>query len=508
MFSREKKTLLFLAVLALLLNPGILNAADDGMVSVGAEALPINVANPEKGDTPADTARAANTLVSPNKPSVAAETATESNTVKQESAESAASKEPAPAAVSAPAPAPVTAPTAPAAAPMADKAAADAAPVNDDFDFDLKMKSINTPSAPTVANVPMPTAEKADKPLLTDEDLPKAIQYKTNPIDNLGNNILSQMDDDLFSQMSEIKKSTTLLTLELRREKIRNEIEAQKAIRQKAFDELERQKEEAKLKDFEKKKQIEAKVLQEKQLLLDKQQMLEVLKQKKLLNAYMNHMLVNQQGWLKEKEDLYARLASAEQEKKELTDLFKSKIEKLVDASAKNMQAAEAAKANFDRVVKSLKARNEQLRKRIEADAKIIKNAQNSIYLKSQSIEELQNRNVTSPAAAKTADAAVQTESVEPAEEEEEIEIPVRLSAQYAILGITGRADAMSIEVIDVNGQPISLKVGSTLPSGHVLKDIGSDYAMFSRNGVDEYLYVGRTIDGVIPTLGLVKEKK
>ena len=70
----------------------------------------------------------------------------------------------------------------------------------------------------------------------------------------------------------------------------------------------------------EKKKQIEAKVLQEKQLLLDKQQMLEVLKQKKLLNAYMNHMLVNQQSWLREKEDLYAQLAAAKQEKNELTD--------------------------------------------------------------------------------------------------------------------------------------------------------------------------------------------
>ncbi len=505
MFSREKKTLLFLAVSALLLNPGILYAAEDGVVSVDAEVLPINVANPDKGNASADMAKAANTLVSPTKPNAAkVDNAVAVNENKTNAAEPAVQP-----AEQQPVETKAAIPVAPVAASPAEKAAPAPLPVKDDFDFDLKMKSINTLAAPVIPNMQQPTAEKADKPILTDEDLPKAIQYKTNPIDNLGNNILSQMDDDLFSQMSEIEKSTTLLTLELRREKIRNEIEAQKAIRQKALNEMERQKEEAKLKDFEKKKQIEAKVLQEKQLLLDKQQMLEVLKQKKLLNAYMNHMLVNQQSWLREKEDLYAQLAAAKQEKNELTDLFKAKIEKLVDASVKNMQAAEAAKANFDRVVKSLKARNEQLRKRIEADAKIIKNAQNSIYLKSQSIEELQNRNASAAANAQTtADTADSSDVVETDEEEEEVELPIRLSAQYAILGITGRADTMSIEVIDVNGQPISLKVGTALPSGHILKEIGSDYAMFSRNGVNEYLYVGRTIDGVTPTLGLVKDKK
>ena len=71
MFSREKKTLLFLAVSALLLNPGILYAAEDGVVSVDAEVLPINVANPDKGNASADMAKAANTLVSPTKPNAA-----------------------------------------------------------------------------------------------------------------------------------------------------------------------------------------------------------------------------------------------------------------------------------------------------------------------------------------------------------------------------------------------------------------------------------------------------
>ena len=116
------------------------------------------------------------------------------------------------------------------------------------------------------------------------------------------------------------------------------------------------------------------------------------MKQRKLLNAYMNQMLVNQQEWLKEKENLYAQISAMEEEKKELIELFKQRINKVLEASAKNIQVAEAARANFERIVKNLKARNEQLRKRVEADAQIIKNAKNSLYLKSQSIEELKDK--------------------------------------------------------------------------------------------------------------------
>lgn len=124
---------------------------------------------------------------------------------------------------------------------------------------------------------------------------------------------------------------------------------------------------------MERQKKIEAQVLQEKQALLDKEQLFEVLKQRKLLNAYMNQMLVNQQEWLKEKENLYAQISAMEEEKKELIELFKQRINKVLEASAKNIQVAEAARANFERIVKNLKARNEQLRKRVEADAQIIK---------------------------------------------------------------------------------------------------------------------------------------
>ena len=93
-------------------------------------------------------------------------------------------------------------------------------------------------------------------------------------------------------------------------------------------------------------------------------------------------------------------------------------------------------------------------------------------------------------------------------EDEDEIDTASkRLSAEYAILGISGRSGVMSVDVINAKGQPMSLKIGSPLPTGHVVSEIGADYVKFSRDGHDDYLYVGRTIDGIVPTLGLVKEK-
>lgn len=529
MFSKSKRKLILLAILSVLSNANNVYAEDASVAPVSASSLPINVA--EQGQKKVDTTSESTggALVSPSKAQSVAKDESKSDQVSKsaESVPTLASSEDIkkenvadnkeinsatlPNKVE-----PIAKPKEKAPEPPAviknDNLVADAAKDNkpvaasatkDDFDFDLKMKSIDS-----VGNKQVSGDKAQNSANISDADLPKDIQYKVSPMENLGNSVLSQMDSDLFTQMSEIEKSTTLLTLELRREKIRNEIEAQKAIRQKNADDLERQKAEAELKNLERKKQIEAQVLKEKQILVDKEKIIEVLRQRKLLNAYMNQMLINQQEWLKEKEDLYEQLAAAEQEKKELIELFKQKIDKVLEASAKNIQTAEAAKANFERIVKGLKARNEQLRKRIEADAQIIKNAKSSLYLKSQSIEELKDKNASLANAARTnAATTVEVTAVAPIEDEVEDTFK-KLSAEYAILGITGRSGIMSVDVIDAKGVPMSLKIGSPLPTGHVVSEIGADYVKFSRDGRDDYLYVGKTIDGVIPTLGLNTDKK
>ena len=466
MFNKRNYLLLFLAVLAGATYSENVLSAQDNVASVSASALPINVAS--KTEEATSNVDEAKKLVSPSQaknvaPTNSVDTAKENKTASQSS----------------------------------------------NFDFDLKMKSISkTTEKVSSESVKKETPEEEKKAVesaitVSDADLPKDVQYKANPIDSLGNSILSQIDSDLFQQMSEIEKSTTLLTLELKREKLRNEIEAQKAVRQRSADERERLKEEQRLKDLEKQKQIEASLVREQQTLIDKKQLFEVLKQRKLLNAYMNSMLIAEQEWLKEKEELYARLAKAEQEKKDLVELFKTKIDSVLDVSTKNIQIAETAKANFERIVKGLKARNEQLRKRVEADARIIKSAKNSLYLNSRSIEELKEKNAEHAAntAASLALAQAEVESLEAEALEEEIE---KLSAQYAILGITGRADSLTVEIIDKEGQSTKLKKGSILPTGHIVEEIGGDYAKFNFNDTVDYLYVGKGIDGFKPALNVV----
>lgn len=466
MFNKRNYLLLFLAVLAGATYSENVLSAQDNVASVSASALPINVAS--KTEEATSNVDEAKKLVSPSQaknvaPTNSVDTAKENKTASQSS----------------------------------------------NFDFDLKMKSISkTTEKVSSGSVKKETPEEEKKAVesaitVSDADLPKDVQYKANPIDSLGNSILSQIDSDLFQQMSEIEKSTTLLTLELKREKLRNEIEAQKAVRQRSADERERLKEEQRLKDLEKQKQIEASLVREQQTLIDKKQLFEVLKQRKLLNAYMNSMLIAEQEWLKEKEELYARLAKAEQEKKDLVELFKTKIDSVLDVSTKNIQIAETAKANFERIVKGLKARNEQLRKRVEADARIIKSAKNSLYLNSRSIEELKEKNAEHAAntAASLALAQAEVESLEAEALEEEIE---KLSAQYAILGITGRADTLTVEIIDKEGQSTKLKKGSILPTGHIVEEIGGDYAKFNFNDTVDYLYVGKGIDGFKPALNVV----
>jgi hypothetical protein len=454
MFNKRNYLFLFLAILAGATYSNNVLSAQDNVASVSASALPINVATKIEEATP--NVDESKKLVSPSQAKTLAE------------------------------------------APVNAQAEVKA----NDFNFDLKMKSVNKPAEQEKKESEKAAVAEVEKKVeandvsISDADLPSDIQYKANPIDALGNSILSQIDSDLFKQMSEIEKSTTLLTLELKREKLRNEIEAQKAVRQRNADDRERLKAEQRLKELEKQKKIEASLVKEQQALVDKKQLFEVLKQRKLLNAYMNSMLISEQTWLKEKEELYAQLAKAEQEKKELVELFKKKIDSVLDVSTKNIQTAETAKANFERIVKGLKARNEQLRKRVEADARIIKSAKNSLYLNSKSIEELKERNAEQAAntAASLALAQAEVETLEAEALEEEV---VKLSSLYAILGITGRASSLTVEIIDKDGQSMKLKKGSILPTGHIVDEIGGDYAKFNFNDNVDYLYVGKGIDGL-----------
>lgn len=371
-------------------------------------------------------------------------------------------------------------------------------PLNPEFDqeqeFSLGLVPENTPAANTQpAPAPQPaanpaTANASGLPAVPASALPAAQPEPTSGLlavpvktpaavaqtDKFANTVLSKIDNDLFSQMSDIEKQTTLLTLELRREKIRNEIEAIKAQREKAAQERIAEEEEKKRKEIEWQKEQEAKVLREQQILKEKEIELEKLKQRKMLNAYMNQMLAQNQKWIEENTLLHKQMRQVEEDRKKLADDFKTKMDDLVTLSNKVNQAAGTAKSNHDRTVASLTAQNIQLKKRIEADALAAKNREQN------------------PFATGNGGDGVAT-SVD-----EKI-APVNLAKEYAIMEITGKGDKLAARLINKDGESFVVNKGTTLHTGHIIDDITERYIQFDKNGLKDYLYTAGSAIGVEP---------
>lgn len=303
--------------------------------------------------------------------------------------------------------------------------------------------------------------------VLNSATVTKAETPKPQKTKEFGEDILSKIDNDLFSQMSDIEKQTTLLTLELRREKIRNEIEAIKAQRTKALEEKAAAEEEKKRKALEWEKEQEAKVLREQQILKEKEIELEKLKQKKVLNAYMNRMLEQNQKWIAENAELYKQIREIEADRKSLVENFRKKLDTLNTMSNKAVQSANNAKGNHDRTLASLTAQNIQLKKRIEAEALAAKNRQQNPFAN----EGENNKN------------AVGTTSID-----DKI-VQVNISKEYAIMDITGKGNDLVAKLINKNGESFLARVGTVLQTGHSIEVITPSYIQFDRNGLKDYLY-------------------
>ena len=167
---------------------------------------------------------------------------------------------------------------------------------------------------------------------------------------------ITEIDDRVFSQMSELEKQTALLNLELRREKVKNEIEAIKNQRKEAL-EKEKEKEEAKRKArIEWEKAQEQKVVQEQQKLRELDIAFEKLRQEKLLNSYKNKMLEINQQWIKKNAALYEQMDKIKKEKQEVIDDAKLKFASIKNSVANASNQVKAAKEVLLRQVADLPA--------------------------------------------------------------------------------------------------------------------------------------------------------
>jgi len=277
----------------------------------------------------------------------------------------------------------------------------------------------------------------------------------------LGDSVLSQVDNELFTQMSDIEKQTTLLSLELRREKLKSEIAAIKAQRQQAFEkaEEERLEREQRKRDLQTEKEIEK--VKELQVLEDKKAAYEVLRQEKALNDYKNKMLENEQKWIGENQRLYETIQKLEDERKELIVDFERKLDVLKEESARLIEDAQTAKSEHETIITSLATQNAQLKKRLEVETSV----------------------GTNPFAAPGTPGGTEIS-------------PEQLNLDYVIMEIRGKGDDLIAKLVNENGESFLVKKGSILKTGHVVKRITHNYIALENNGLEDYLQF--TAGGVV----------
>lgn len=279
------------------------------------------------------------------------------------------------------------------------------------------------------------------------------IEAPTSPISRGDENILEGIDNKLFSQMSDLEKQTALLTLELRREKIRNEIEAIKVQRKKATDE-EADKVEAK-----RRQQTEWKNEQDKKLIIEQQKLrtiettMEKLRQEKLLKSYKEKMLNERQKWIGGNSDIYKKLAEEKSEKQAIIDDLKTKLTFLSEMADKTTQVAAEVKDKQARDISELQTQISILKSRLEAEEK------------------------SNP----FADAA----NV-PTKEEEEI---LKLTDVYAVMEIRGKGSNLVAKLINKDGKSFFAQAGTALQTGHVVDEITQTYVRADKAGFKEYIY-------------------
>lgn len=287
---------------------------------------------------------------------------------------------------------------------------------------------------------------------------------------------ITEIDDRVFSQMSELEKQTALLNLELRREKVKNEIEAIKNQRKEAL-EKEKEKEEAKRKArIEWEKAQEQKVVQEQQKLRELDIAFEKLRQEKLLNSYKNKMLEINQQWIKKNAALYEQMDKIKKEKQEVIDDAKLKFASIKNSVANASNQVKAAKEVLLRQVADLQTQISILKARIEAQER-----------------EMEKQNPFAEGGAEGAAGVAQAGVAAP----EVVTPELKLNDMYAVMEIRGQGGELIAKLINQDGSPFYVKKGTTLQSGHVIDEITTTYVRAEKAGAKDYLYFAA--GGILP---------
>lgn len=297
---------------------------------------------------------------------------------------------------------------------------------------------------------------------------PIQIEEPKSPFEKYGNAILSKVDNDLFNQMSNIEKQTTLLNLELRREQVQNQIDALKAQREKASREEQQRilEEEQKIKDNEARRKAE--LLEAETKVKEKEIELEKVKQAKVLNEYMNEMLIINQQWVENNAILTKRVETLLKEKTAIVEDFNSKMANLKQQVIGIESLANEAEKIHRAQIDSL---NQQITK-----------LRQSLVDNENTVKQMQSGDLTNPFA----------NGLDPN--------AIDMSKEYAIMDITGKGDNIVAKIVNTDGTTFIVRKGSVLKGGEVVSSISDNYIAFNKHGIISYLYTGGTVMQYEPT--------
>ena len=334
---------------------------------------------------------------------------------------------------------------------------------------------VAAPQAPA-DNVPR-VSEKTDAVLPEMDEEPNSIFNTENSNDDIA-------DQDLFTQMSDLERRTALLNLELRREKLQNEIESVKNQRRQALQQEQDKIEQQKLKNLEFEKEQEKKVLVEQQKLRELDIKFENLRQEKILNAYKNQMLEENQKWIANNANFYKQIADLRDSKKAMAQNLKEQLE-ILQKEALSAKEVHNNKINaYKKEVDDLQAQISVLRKRIDTVEKENQEMKQNPFASPEAVQPV----------AQVADNEQETDNDgvfegEPTETD--------LSKLYAVTEIRGQGNELIAKLINKNGTAFYVKKGTALQTGHIIGDITTTYVSAERDGDKSYLYF--SAGGIVP---------
>lgn len=274
--------------------------------------------------------------------------------------------------------------------------------------------------------------------------------------EDMGDEFLREIDNDLFQKMTEIEKQTALLNLELRRERIKSEIEAVKAQRRKAEEEEALLAEEKELKRIEKEQEQKRKALEDERKLIEAQATLERVRQGEIIKAYKESMFEENNAWIEANSKFYKELAEFEKERDENLNDISSKIKSVL-----------VAVGGFEDKVKDEKDRLKKEKENLQTQV-------TTLMLKVSAAEEEKDAK-TNPFANMAPGGAADNDT--------------KLSNEYAVMEIRGQGDELVAKLMNADGQSFLIRKGTVLQSGHIIDEIERTYIRADKNGIKDYIY-------------------